>query len=199
MIMKTEERRRISENKLENAIYYLLDNYNFTTPKHIVQKKFSETFNISNTTIHVLTKLGYIKNPKRGYIVLDKSFTDINVSDLREKINEYSKSNVGKDKKKKATNKTKTKKTKKSKPVSIFNYQSSLNDSKWRKVSEYEFDMLDKLGNEDVNREEKDFKSASVKILLILESHFRFKEFKGELNKEEKELLIGIQLCLKAY
>ena len=200
--MKTEERRRIAENKLEDAILYLLDNYNFQTPKHINQKEFSQTFHISNTIIHVLTKLGYLKSPKRGYIVLDKSFTDIDVSNLRDKINEYSNANNTKNKKKKSTNKTKdtskTKKVKQPKPVSVFNYISSINNSKWRNVSEYEFDMIDKLGHAELPFQ-KDFRSAAVKILLVLESHFRFKQFKKELNKEENELLIGIQLCLKSY
>jgi hypothetical protein len=143
----------------------------------------------------VLKKLNYITFPKAGYLSLTPKIFEISLDKLRTQINLYASSS-------KTKAKSKPKKVKnlkqKSMPVSVFNYMNSIANNEWRPISEHEFNMIE--NEEDLAIKTKsDFNSASVKMLLILESHFRFKEFKKELDEEEKELLKGIQLCLKSF
>jgi hypothetical protein len=193
--MNRQERAEITKLKIEKAINHLIENFTFGEARKFNNKEFHTHFQISGSFITVLKKLNYITFPKAGYLSLMPKIFEISLDKLRTQINLYASSS-------KTKAKSKSKKVKnlkqKSMPVSVFNYMNSIANNEWRPISEHEFNMIE--NEEDLAIKTKsDFNSTSVKMLLILESHFRFKEFKKELDEEEKELLRGIQLCLKSF
>jgi hypothetical protein len=193
--MNRTNRAEITELKIKTALHHLTDNFSREQPRKFNSKEFHNHFKISGSFITVLKRLGFITTPKAGYLLLTDKINVIDLIELRTQINLYSNSS-----KKRA--KSKPKKVKKPKqksmPVSVFNYMNSIANNEWRPISEHEFNMIENEEDPAI-RTKSDFNSASVKMLLILESHFRFKEFRKELDGEEKELLKGIQLCLKSF
>ena len=192
--MNRQERAEITKLKIEKAINHLIENFTFGEARKFNNKEFHTHFQISGSFITVLKKLNYITFPKAGYLSLTPKIFEISLDKLRTQINLYASSS----KTKANTTPKKVKNLKqKSMPVSVFNYMNSIANNEWRPISEHEFNMIE--NEEDSAIKKSDFNSASVKMLLILESHFRFKEFRKELDGEEKELLKGIQLCLKSF
>jgi hypothetical protein len=199
--MNRQQRTEITKIKIEKAINHLIENFTFGEARKFNNKQFHTHFQISGSFITVLKKLNYITFPKAGYLSLTDKIFDLTLDEIRNQINLYAASCS----KTKAQPNPKPKKTKnikrskdKSMPVSVFNYMNSIANNEWKPISEHEFNMIENEEDPAI-RTKSDFYSASVKMLLILESHFRFKEFRKELDGEEKELLKGIQLCLKSY
>jgi hypothetical protein len=193
--MNRQERAEITKLKIEKAIDHLIENFSLVEARKFNTREFHTHFQISGSFITVLKKLNYISFPKSGYLSLKPKIFELSLDELRNQINLYSNSS-------KTRAKSKAKKVKKPKqksmPVSVFNYISSIADNEWRPISEHEFNMIENEEDPAI-RTKSDFISAAMKMLLILESHFRFKDFRKELNGEEKELLKGIQLCLKSF
>lgn len=195
--MNRKDRTKITEEKIKKALHHLTDNFSREQARKFNNKQFHNYFKISGSFITVLKRLGFITMPKAGYLQLTDKINVVDLNELRRQINLYSLSSKSKPKTKKRENTKKLKDTT-SMPVSVFNYVNSIANNKWRSISEHEFNMIENEEDPAI-RTKSDFNSAAVKILLILESHFRFKEFRKDINSEEKELLKGIQLCLKAY
>jgi hypothetical protein len=193
--MNRQERAEITKLKIEKAINHLIENFALVEARKFNNKEFHTHFQISGSFITVLKKLNYISFPKSGYLCLTPKIFEISLDEIRNQINLYS--NSSKTKAKPKPKKVKKQK-KKSMPVSVFNYMNSIANNEWRPISDHEFNMIENEEDPAI-RTKSDFNSASVKMLLILESHFRFKEFRKELDGEEKELLKGIQLCLKSF
>jgi hypothetical protein len=194
--MNRKDRTEITELKIKTALHHLTDNFSREQPRKFNNKEFHNHFKISGSFITVLKRLGFIIMPKAGYLQLTDKINVIDLTELRQQINLYSSSSKSKPKTKKTKNIKKSKD--KSMPVSVFNYINSIADNDWRPISEHEFNMIENEEDPAI-RTKSDFTNASMKMLLILESHFRFKEFRKELDGEEKELLKGIQLCLKSF
>jgi hypothetical protein len=194
--MNRQERAEITKLKIEKAINHLIENFSLGEAKKFNNKEFHTHFQISGSFITVLKKLNYITFPKAGYLSLTYKIFELSLDELRNQINLYASSSKTKAKPKpKKANKNKKSK---SMPVSVFNYMNSIANNEWRTISEHEFNMIENEEDPAI-RTKSDFTNASMKMLLILESHFRFKEFRKELDGEEKELLKGIQLCLKSF
>jgi hypothetical protein len=194
--MNRQERAEITKLKIEKAINHLIENFSLGEAKKFNNKEFHKHFQISGSFITVLKKLNYITFPKAGYLSLTYKIFELSLDELRNQINLYASSckTKAKPKPKKANKNKKSK----SMPVSVFNYMNSIANNEWRTISEHEFNMIENEEDPAI-RTKSDFTNASMKMLLILESHFRFKEFRKELDGEEKELLKGIQLCLKSF
>lgn len=193
--MNRQERANVANLKIEKAINHLIQNFALVEARKFNNKQFHEHFGITASFITVLKKLGYITFPVTGHLLLTDKIFNLSIEDLKKQINLYANSS-----KTKANSKPKKAKKpkKKTMPVSVFNYISSIADNEWRPISEHEFNMIENEEDPAI-RTKSDFTNASMKMLLILESHFRFKDFRKELNGEEKELLKGIQLCLKSF
>jgi hypothetical protein len=196
--MNRQERADVANLKIEKAINHLIQNFALVEARKFNNKQFHQHFGITASFITVLKKLGYITFPVAGHLLLTDKIFNLSIEDLKKQINLYATSSKTKAKpKSKKANKNKKPK-KKTMPVSVFNYMNSIADNDWRPISEHEFNMIENEEDPAI-RTKSDFTNASMKMLLILESHFRFKEFRKELDGEEKELLKGIQLCLKSF
>jgi hypothetical protein len=194
--MNRQERADVANLKIEKAINHLIQNFALVEARKFNNKQFHQHFGITASFITVLKKLGYITFPVAGHLLLTDKIFNLSIEDLKKQINLYATSSKSKPKTKKTKNIKKSKD--KSTPVSVFNYINSIANNEWRPISEHEFNMIENEEDPAI-RTKSDFTNASMKMLLILESHFRFKEFRKELDGEEKELLKGIQLCLKSF